>query len=419
MKLSRRTSLKIFGAIPFIPGLVEVAMAARATDRHFILLWMDGGMSHIDTLDPKPEAGADIRGPLDVVRTSLPGVMFTEPLKDLAKLMDRCCLVRSLTSPEGNHDRGSHYMLTGHRPSSLVQYPSIGSVVASQFHGDIGLPPYVAIPESHEFGREGFLPAHLGPFDTGGDPGKPGFRVKNLEPHTQSEAVLSVLDTLRNLQSQPLSQDELDRGSFLNQARLATQNSFVRDLFDLGQESSTVRESYGHHKLGQSCLLARRLVEGGVRVVQVRDTGWDHHVNINQALTYGFPPKLTALNQALSQLILDLERRGLDSKVTVMLASEFGRTPRLNPSGGRDHWSRASSALIYGGGFRRGQVFGETDARGEEPVFRPVSPADLFSTLLASLGMSRDERFVSTDGRPIPVMDPQSRILDDLLIHRA
>lgn len=401
--------------MPFIPGLLEAAYAAGRTGRHLIVVWMDGGMSHLDTLDPKPSAGADIRGPLEAVRSSLDGAMVTEPLSGLGKLLDRCCVVRSITSPEGNHDRGSHYMLTGRRPSPLLTFPSLGSLVARTVQPSSGVPAYVAIPEAHEYARQGYLPARFGPFDVGGDPGRPDFSVRDLDPSPGLESTLSAVEMLRAIQGGPRSKDEASREFFLGQAQAISTSRHVRDLFDLNKERPEIRQAYGRHRLGQSCLLARRLVEGGVRVVLVRDQGWDHHVNIGQALTYGFPPRLTAMNQALSELILDLERRGLSEKVTLLLATEFGRTPRLNPSGGRDHWSRASSCLLFGAGIRRGQLIGETDDRGEEPVFQPVSPADVFATLLRAMGLPADERLQSPDGRPVPVIDPHATLIEDML----
>ena len=189
----------------------------------------------------------------------------------------------------------------------------------------------------------------------------------------------------------------------------------MRERFDLAKEPAALHQRYGRHFLGQSCLLARRLVEGGVRSVFVRFKGWDHHRAIAKALTYGFPPKLEALNQALPALYRDLEERGLLETTTVLLASEFGRTPRLNPAGGRDHWSRASSALLFGAGIKRGAVLGKTDARGEEPVEDPVSPADLFHTVMAALGLDTDKIWQTPDGRPVRLIEEGAQLLRPIL----
>jgi uncharacterized protein (DUF1501 family) len=189
----------------------------------------------------------------------------------------------------------------------------------------------------------------------------------------------------------------------------------ARELFDLNRETPETRKRYGRKLLGQSALLARRLVEGGVRTVLVRFKGWDHHESIARALTYGFPPKLEALDQAVTALHEDLARRGLDERVTVVLASEFGRTPRINPRGGRDHWARASSVLLFGGGLRRGVVVGKTDANGEAPIERPVSPADLFCTVLGALGADLEQVLHTPDGRPVRTVNESAKPIREIL----
>ena len=185
------------------------------------------------------------------------------------------------------------------------------------------------------------------------------------------------------------------------QARALSRHRAASEAFDLDREDPDLRSRYGRHTLGQSCLLARRLVERGVRAVLVRSKGWDDHQNIMNALTTGFPPKLPALDQAVGALFEDLRKRGLLENTVVWLASEFGRTPRLNPSGGRDHWPRAHSTLLFGGNAASGVVVGETDARGEEPRTDPVSPADVFATVVAALDLDLDHSMTTPDGRPI------------------
>ncbi|MFY9341431.1 MAG: DUF1501 domain-containing protein, partial [Planctomycetota bacterium] len=193
---------------------------------------------------------------------------------------------------------------------------------------------------------------------------------------------------------------EAQRDRFVAMAAALSGDPAARAWFDLSAEAAERREAYGRNRLGQSCLLARRLVEGGARTVFVNEPGWDHHQQIKTALSYGFPPKLTALDGALSALLDDLRRTGLEERVLVCVASEFGRTPRLNPSGGRDHWPRAQSVLLSGAGIRPG-VVGCTDARGEEPVERPLAPEDVFATLAAALGIDRELVLHTPDGRPV------------------
>jgi uncharacterized protein (DUF1501 family) len=231
----------------------------------------------------------------------------------------------------------------------------------------------------------------------------------------QAQRALSLLQTVDSLDGKPRSGSEEARDRFLSQARFMSLSPEARELFDLNRETPETRKRYGRKLLGQSALLARRLVEGGVRTVLVRYKGWDHHVGITRALTYGFPPKLEALDQAVTALHEDLARRGLDERVTVVLASEFGRTPRINPSGGRDHWARASSVLLFGGGLKRGVVVGKTDANGEAPIERPVSPADLFCTVLGALGADLEQVLHTPDGRPVRTVNESAKPIREIL----
>ncbi len=404
--MNRRQFLTTMGAIPFLPSLLSGMPLLDRTKRALILIWMDGGMSHIDTFDGKPEAPPDIRGDLVSKESSLEGVYLTESLPLLSQKMKECVLIRSITSPEGNHDRGSYYMLTGRRPNPVLTHPSLGSVFGHEPSADGNpIPAYVAIPDAHNYARQGFLPITHGPFELGARPDRRDFQVKNLEPHPQMQQAMELLRQVDELDGHPRSEAEAARDRFLEQAQRLSLDPEVRALFDVKAEKPELRQRYGKHFLGQSCLLARRLVEGGVRTVFVRDLGWDHHIDIKNGLTFGYPPKLNAMDEAISALHEDLDRRGLLEKVIVMVASEFGRTPRINPRAGRDHWSRASSVLLFGAGLRKGTVVGRTDAKGEVPVERPVSPADLFTTVLAALGANLHQTLYTPDGRPVRLVD--------------
>ena len=414
----RRYFLSSLGAFPLLPGLLSARpVASEKSPRALILLWMDGGMSHLDTLDCKPQAPPDIRGTLGSVRSSLDGVFVSEHWPRIAAMMDQCSLVRSITSPEGNHDRGSHFMLTGRRPSQVLTYPSVGSVLgeAVELESDNPIPPYIAIPDAHRYARQGFLPVASAPFELSADPSSPDFEVKDLNPAPAMDRALGLLETVDQLDGDPRSASEVARDHFLKQARYLTFEPELRALFDLKTEKPELRQRYGRHFFGQSCLLARRLVEGGVGTVMVRYKGWDHHRGIAREMTYGFPPKLPALDEAISALYEDLRQRELLDKVLVVLASEFGRTPRINPSGGRDHWSRASSTLLFGAGTKRGRVVGETDARGEEPIARPVSPQDLYATILQALGADLERKLVTADGRPIRIVEEGAAPVAEIL----
>ncbi|MFT4588314.1 MAG: hypothetical protein ACI9VS_002008 [Candidatus Binatia bacterium] len=414
--MNRRNFLTTMGALPFLPSLVSGSEFLKTSKRSLILIWLDGGMSHIDTFDGKPEAPPDIRGDLVSKESSLEGAFVSEHMPLISKMMKDCVLVRSITSPEGNHDRGSCYMLTGRRPNPVLNYPSIGAVFGHEAANDGDqIPPFVSIPDAHYYARQGFMPITRGPFEVGGSPGVKGFQVKNLNPPKQMDRAMKLLKAVDALDGYPRSESELGRDRFLDQARFLSLDPEVRSMFDVNLEPVETRARYGRHFLGQSCLLARRLVEGGVRTAFVRYKGWDDHRGIKDALSFGYPPKLTALDQAVSALREDLDRRGMLERTTVMVATEFGRTPRLNPSAGRDHWSRASSSLLFGGGLKKGVLVGKTDARGEAPIERPVSPADLFYTVLSALGADVETKLSTATGRPIPLIEQDMKLIKEAL----
>jgi hypothetical protein len=405
IRFDRRQLLAGAGAWALAPLLRALPALPRGGERSLILLWLDGGMSHLDTFDCKPEAPVDIRGDLGATKSALDGVLVSEHLPKVAAALKHCVVVRSLTSGEGNHDRASHFVLTGHRPSPVLAYPSLGSWLGHVRPTDGAIPDYVAIPTAPDYGKQGFLPATRLPFEVGGEPHQPAFRVPDLAAPEGRERALALLAEKDRLDGVPRSPGEAARDRFQVQARALAEDPEARTAFDLAQEPKPLRDRYGRHALGQSCLLARRLVARGARVVLVSDRGWDHHQNMRRALTYGFPPKLVALDDAFSALVEDLEASGLGERVVVALLSEFGRTPRLNPQGGRDHWPRASSVVLYGAGLPRGAVIGATDRRGEEPSERPVSPADLHATILKAMGVDWKTQLRTADGRPVPVVE--------------
>ncbi len=408
MNLDRRTFLQLLATAPWLATANAAANAPARTAartarkvRKVIVVWLDGGLSHLDSFDGKPDAPPDVRGDVPIVRADVDGVFLGEPLRRLATRMRRCALVRSISHGEGNHDRGTHLLLTGHRPSPVLVHPSIWSATALDAPPDATLPPYVVVPDVPDYGGAGFLPAACEPFATGGEPHRADFRVPNLAAGAGNERIDELVRTLDELDGAPRSQAEVDRDRLRRRAAALSSQPQMREVFDVRREPAARRQQFGAHKLGQSCLLALRLAKAGVGTVLVRDTGWDHHVGIHRALTYGFPPKLTQIDEAISALLDALRDDGLEDDVTVCLASEFGRTPRLNPAGGRDHWPRAQSVLLFGGGVRAGVVVGATDARGEEPATDAVTPADLCATLLTLRGADLTRVLSTSDGRPV------------------
>jgi hypothetical protein len=389
------------------------ARSAKATS--CILIWLDGGPSHLDTFDPKPDAPSEVRSQFNTIKTSVPGLHICEHLPRTADAMRDVALIRSLTHELGNHDTGTRFLLTGHRPSPALEYPSLGSIVAHDRGFTDAMPPYVAIPSdavggSSNAARSGYLPGAFGAFNVGNDPS----RVRDLQsPEGVSFArgehrreMLQKMDGFsRHVEEGPATRN---RDAFYEQAYRLLASPEAKAAFDLSREKPTTRERYGQSRVGVGCLLARRLVEAGSRFVTVVDTGWDTHQQIFRELPDSrFPGsgKLPNLDRAYTALITDLRDRGLLDSTLVVLMGEFGRTPKLNALGGRDHWPRAGFACLAGGGVKGGQVIGATDAFGEVPMERPVSPPDLAFTILQLLGLDPTKELITPSGRPVKILN--------------
>ncbi len=379
-----------------------------------ILVWLAGGASHLDTFDPKPDAPSDVRGEFKPIDTSVPGLKISEILPRMAKVMDRVTLIRSVTSPEAEHARASHHMLTGYRPSPAVVYPSVGSVVARVVSDDRGaLPPFVAAPDAPIFGTSGYLTPAYDPFAINGDPNAEGFRVRDLTPPDKL-----TLDRLRRRRAMVKSLDEFahdvgktsltsSRDKFSDKAYDLLTSSAAQKAFKINDEPRELREKYGRNPMGQTCLLARRLVEAGVSFVTINDRGpgqlgWDTHQQNFTTLKNGLAPPF---DQGLSALIEDLAARGRLAETLVVVMGEFGRTPKINPNAGRDHHGRANCVLLAGGGIPGGVVLGKTDARGDGPADRPVTPSDLAATIFTAIGIDPNYQLETPDGRPIRLVD--------------
>ena len=396
------------------------AATVQTRAKSCILIWLDGGPSHLDTFDPKPDAPSEVRSQFGSIGTSVTGIQICEHLPRTAKVMHEVALVRSLTHELGNHDTGTRFLLTGHRPTPALEYPSLGSLVANDAGFAAALPPYVAIPGDAVGGnsnaaRSGYLPGAFSAFNVGPDPA----RVRDLNlPNGVSFArserrreMLAKMDAFsRQVEEGAPTQG---RDAFYEQAYRLLASNEARGAFDLSQEKPEVRERYGPGKLGAGCLLARRLVEAGSRFVTVVDAGWDMHVQIFRELPdsrFAGSGKLPSLDRAYAALLIDLRERGLLDSTLVVMMGEFGRTPKLNAAAGRDHWPRAGFVCLAGGGVRGGQVIGATDAHGEVPADHPISPPDLAFTVLKLLGLDPTRELRTPAGRPVKMMSEGSFI---------
>ncbi|HMO93359.1 MAG TPA: DUF1501 domain-containing protein [Pirellulaceae bacterium] len=391
--------------------------------RSAILIWLDGGPSHLETFDPKPLAPLEIRGPMQAIDTKLAGVQVNECMPSIAKRLDRLALIRNVTSGLGEHNLATQYLLTGYAPTPSLDYPVLGSLVSEVNGATTKLPPFVSIPNHRvggvSFPPQGFLPRSNAPFETGGDPKVPDFQIEslklypglNVERLQRRHAFLRHLDNLRQ---------HADANRLARQHQVwhdvveLVASAEVREAFSLEQEDSRTRDAYGRTTVGQSCLLARRLVERGVSFVTVNFPGWDTHDRAVLRLKEGYTGAQTPvglipqLDNAVSGLVDDLHERGLLQETLVIVMGEFGRTPKVNSTGGRDHWPRAFSVLVAGGGTPQGTVIGDTDGHGREPLGHSVTPADLNATFLTLLGIDPDHELYTSDGRPIRISGGQA-----------
>lgn len=377
--------------------------AATTPTESVILIWQGGGPSHIDTFDPKPDAPAEIRGTFDPIETNVPGIQLSEHLPLIAKQMDKIAVIRSITTNEAAHERGTHYMLTGFTPLPGFAVPGYGAVASKFRGGRSALPPYIAIPGPlSDGGSAGFLGAALNPFSPSGDPASPNFSVRDLDlPNGISVEQAERRRTLREAVDSSFKQFEKGSdqiratGEFYNRAYTLLSSADARAAFDLKQEKDTVRDAYGRNRFGQSALLARRLVETGVRFVTISVGGWDTHYNGFRSLSENLLPNY---DRTVAALISDLSERGLLKNTMVISMGEFGRTPVINRDGGRDHYARVFSMMMAGGGIKGGQVIGSSDGRGMEVATRPVRPEDVAATIYNQLGIDYTQSIESPEG---------------------
>lgn len=405
--------------------LAQALAANPNRRRHCILLWMSGGPTQTDTFDMKP--GHENGGEFKEIQTAVPGLRFSEHLPKLANMSDRMAIMRGMSTKEGDHGRGTYLMRTGYKPMGPENHPSIGASLAGQLdEGDMSLPSNVSIGTYRSFNRDAFGPGFLGPkygplfvgaTDVPGgitddEDGFPQLRVQSLKPPEaiDSDRIQQRLKMWRRLQEGFVDRRRSGAAGTHQQVyegALRLMNSDDAKAFDLSQEPKKLREAYGANVFGQGCLMARRLVEQGVPFVEVSlgtnssGVGWDTHSNNFAAVK----DLSTILDNGWGTLMKDLDERGLLDSTTILWMGEFGRTPTINPSAGRDHFPQAWTTVLAGGGIAGGQAYGRTSQDGNTVEENPTSVQDLLSTLCQAVGVGSDASNMSPSGRPIPIAD--------------
>ena len=382
--------------------------AGRRKAEACILLWLEGGPSQMDTWDPKGNSG------FKPIPTRVPGIQISELFPRVARHMDKLSVIRSMHTEENNHPQGSHYALTGHRPVGGMKFPSLGSMICKEAGRRNDVPPYVVVPQPWEVDffdyKDGFEAAFIGPEYSPmilPDPSKPDFHIPDLSlPKTLTSQMIddrrAFLTAVDRLYRRRVRLAEFDKIDALQQRALAMLGSpDVKKAFDLSQEPSKTKDAYGRHRVGQSLLLARRLVEAGCRFVTAagyKHGQWDTHAQNNENLRKELAP---TLDLTLSTLLEDLCQRGLLETTVVLVMGEFGRTPEVNPQGGRDHWPDCWSLLIGGGGLEGGHVIGASDAKAAYVADRMVSMGDVYATIYQAFDIDWTKTYMTPIGRPI------------------
>lgn len=412
-----------------LPQLLQAKEATKALgkqqkDTAVILIWLDGGPSHMDLYDLKPEAPAEYRGIWRPIKTNVPGIEISELFPKQAKVADKFSIIRSLHVDSGDHFSGAHRMLTGKDlgvsgANTATKFPGIGSIASREIGPrKPGVPGYASVPHASSVGLvpgyfgATFLGAQYNPFQTHGDPNAPGFQVQNLNLASglttdrleDRRGLVKHFDQAQRHFDELAEAQAMDR--FAQKAYEFVVGPAARRAFDISRENPRLRDRYGRHTWGQSTLLARRLVEAGTTFVTVQYSGWDHHWNLKE----GMDQLLPIVDSAVATLFEDLADRGLWERTLVLLCGEFSRTPRMNNglgqgTPGRDHWGDAMFCLIGGGGVKGGQIVGSTDRLGERPKTRPISPQNIHATIYNVLGIDLSLQLLDPTGRPVSVLD--------------
>ena len=421
-QVNRRSAIKVGIGSALGLSLAKVLRADQdgpvAKAHNVIHLNLSGGFAAQESWDPKPEAPADYRGSFGVVKTNH-GYHLSENFPRMAKTADKITLVRSMHCKIPDHGQATYHLFTGYLPTTVIDYPQMGSIVAHEFGVRNNMPPYVAIPSKTGFsGGTGYLSSKFGVFELNADPGGRGkFQVKDLSiPSGVSSSQFERRVKARAILESRLNRQKIDANQlgtmdqFYQQAFTLLNSPQAQKAFTLDGESSATRALYGHGyvlnyrnqpaAVGSRLLMARRLVAAGVRFVSIDYGGWDNHISIRKA----YLDKGPALDHAIAGLITDLDQRGMLDDTLVMVTTEFGRTPRINTSNGRDHWARSYSMMLAGGGITRGQIYGASDATASEPARNPVALEDFLCTIYHQLGIDSNQELLAFGTRPIEIV---------------
>lgn len=415
-------SLSLFGHLSYGDALtlrsVAPAPKQQNQDLSVILLWCSGGISQMETWDPKPEAKEEYRGAFKAIPTNVDGVFLGEHLPMSAKIADKYTIIRSMTAKDAVHESAQAFMLTGHTPLPGLQFPAVGSFVSHELPPRNELPPYVLTGGSAALWEQAaFLGPKHNPF-VAGDPNRKHYQVRDLElPMGVDWSRMEQRRSLLKLADQYFRQFDtagvVDKMNTRYQTALTLISSErAKQAFDIAAESEEVRERYGRTSTGQGCLLARRLVENGVRFVSVRSLNWDHHQEVFDSLSR---KNLPEFDRAFSALMEDLDQRGMLESTLVIIGTEFGRTPEINVNSGRDHWPNAFSLVVAGGGVKGGRVIGATDKNSWAVTERPIHVEEFLATVYVKLGVDYTKVFPTPVGRPVRVIDEPFEPVEELL----
>lgn len=412
--LQRRDFLKV-GALTglglTLPNFLKMSQAGMVNSngkaKAAIFVNLGGGPTHMDTFDLKPDAPAEYRGEFNPIKTNVPGMEISEHLPKLAKCADKYVILRGVSHTLAAHEFGTSYMNTGNRPIPSLDFPGYGAVVSKELPAPSDLPSFVAVPNTPQ--RSGYLGVQYAPLSTNSSPlmGK-SYTVRGISlmggvTVTEVEKRRNLLKDLDRTFAGFEQNEDLVKGldTFGEQAHNIISSSRARDAFDISKEKQSVAEKYGNHAFGQSCLLATRLVESGVRFVSLSLGGWDTHNDNFNALKNG---KAGVLDDGLAALFSGLAERGLLESTAVMVTGEFGRTPKINVRAGRDHWARAMFVLLAGGGMKNGQVIGASDDKGMGPANEAITPDMVAASFYHSLGIDCQKEYKTPTGRPVMIV---------------